>query len=174
VAGLVFLILAGVCAVIGRILLVAGAFGVSIWWGLGVFLPFGPLLFRLSYPEIAPTSRYFRLAVLPCVLAYFLLGPRGFPDLRRGDLLKSANAPVAPKEHYAVEKIAKSDLAERSAANDREFKRLAAWKEALRLQKRDLLNSDAQGKIRYDAELGQYEAAVAKATADKNAIFSSR
>jgi hypothetical protein len=174
VVALAFLILAGVCAVIGRILLVAGAFGVSVWWGLGVFLPFGPLLFRLSYPEIAPKSRYFRLAVLPCVLAYFLLGSGGFPNLRRSDLVESANAPAAPKEHYAVEKIAKSDLAERTAANDREFKRLETWKAALRLQKRDLLNSDVQGKIRYDAELAQYEAALAKATAEKNVILSGK
>jgi hypothetical protein len=108
------------------------------------------------------------------VLAYFLLGSGGFPNLRRSDLVESANAPAAPKEHYAVEKIAKSDLAERTAANDREFKRLETWKEALRLQKRDLLNSDVHGKIRYDAELAQYEAALAKAAADKNVISSGK
>lgn len=162
------------CALIGRVLLAAGAFGVSVWWGLGIFLPFGPLLFRLSYPEVAPTSRYFRLAVLPCVLAYFLLEPGAFPNLRRGDILESANAPAAPPDHYAVEKIAKSDLSERSAANNREFKRLEVWADALRLKKRDLLHSDVQGNIAYDAELGQYEAALAKAAADKNAIFSSK
>jgi hypothetical protein len=174
VAGWIFLGIGAVCALIGRVLLVAGAFSVSVWWGLGIFLPFGPLLFRLSYPEVAPTSRYFRLAVLPCVLAYFLLEPGGFPNLLRGDILESANAPAAPKDHYAIENVAKSDLSERSAANKREFKRLETWAEALRLKKRDLLHSDAQGNIAYNAELGQYEAALAKATADKHAILSSK
>jgi hypothetical protein len=174
VAGLVFLIVGTVCAIIGRVLLAIGAFGVSVWWGLGVFLPFGPLLFRLTYPEIAPLSRYFRLAVLPCVLGYFALGSGSFPSLTRDNLWKSANAPAAPKEHYAVEKIAASDLSERSIANNQEFKRLETWNAALRLKKRDLLHSDVQGNIAYDAELGQYEAALTKATAEKNAIFGSR
>jgi hypothetical protein len=65
-------------------------------------------------------------------------------------------------------------LSERSAANKREFKRLETWAEALRLKKRDLLHSDIQGNIAYNTELGQYEAALAKATADKNAILSSK
>ena len=173
-AGWIFLGIGAACALIGRVLLVAGAFGVSVWWGLGIFLPFGPLLFRWSYPEVAPASRYFRWAVLPCVLAYFLLEPGAFPNLRYGDVLESANTPAAPKDHYAVEQISKSDLPERSAANNREFKRLETWGQALRLKKRDLLHSDVQGNIAYNAELGQYEAAFAKATADKNAIFSSK
>lgn len=173
-AGWIFLGIGAACALVGRVLLAAGAFGVSVWWGFGVFLPFGPLLFRLSYPDVAPTSRYFRLALLPCVLAYFLLEPGGLSNLRRGDILESANAPAAPKNHYAVEKIVKSDLSELSAANDREFKRLEAWSQALRLKKRDLLRSDVQGNIAYNAELAQYEAALTKATVDKNAIFSSK
>src|ERR1700737_2734994 len=83
VAALIFLAISLVCAVIGRILLINAAFGVSVWWGLGVFLPFGPLLFRLSYPDLAPLSRKFRLAVLPCILVYFILRPASLSGLHQ-------------------------------------------------------------------------------------------
>jgi hypothetical protein len=174
VAGYIFLIIGGLCAIIGRILLVRAAFGVSVWWGLGVFLPFGPLLFRLSHPGLAPLSAKFRLAVLPCFFMFFLLEPNGLSALHRSDIFKSANAPAAPRNHYATEKVPKSDLAERSAANTREFERLKEWSEGLRLKKRDLLHSDVQGNIAYDAELAQYESALAKATADKQALFGAK
>ena len=82
VAALIFLGIALVCPLVGRILLIGAAFGTSVWWALGVFLPFGPLFFRLSYPDLAPTSRYFRLTVLPCILACVYLQPDGFPARR--------------------------------------------------------------------------------------------
>ena len=172
-AGLIFLGIGVVCALIGRILLIGAAFGVSVWWGLGVFLPFGPLLFRLNYPDLAPTSRYFRLAVFPCLLAYFVFQPTGFSKLRRYEVLKSAKQTAAPTNHYAIEQLAQPLAEERRAANQREFQRLNAWSEALRLKKRDLLNSDVQGKIAYQAELAQYNVALAKATADKQALFGT-
>lgn len=171
---LVFLCIGLICALIGRILLIGAAFGVSVWWGLGVFLPFGPLLFRLSYPELAPLSRYFRLAVLPCVLGYVYLQPNAFSTIRRGEFLKSAQGPAAPSDHYALEKSAPTSVTEKRAANNREFQRLAEWSEALRLKKRDLLHSDVQGNIAYNAEVAQYNAALAKANADKNALFGSK
>jgi hypothetical protein len=40
------------------------------------------------------------------------------------------------------------------------------------LKKRDLLHSDVKGNIAYDAELAQYEAALARATAEKQEVFS--
>jgi hypothetical protein len=174
VAALVFLWIGLICVLIGRILLIGAAFGVSVWWGLGVFLPLGPLFFRLSYPELAPSSRYFRLAVLPCILAYVYLQPNGFSTIRRGEFLKSARAPAAPGDHYALEKSAQTSLTDQRAANNREFQRLAEWSEALRLKKRDLLHSDVQGNIAYNAEVAQYNAALAKANADKNTLFGSK
>ena len=164
-----------VCALIGRLLLIGAAFGVSVWWGLGVFLPFGPLLFRLSYPDLAPTSRYFRLAVLPCVLVYFVLQPSGFSTLRRLELLNSAQSSSAPADHYGTEKKrTRTPLEQRRVENNREFERLKVWSETLRLKKRDLLRSDVQGNIAYDAELAQYNAALTKATAEKNEIFGTK
>jgi hypothetical protein len=171
VAGLIFLGIGVVCALIGRILLIGAAFGVSAWWGLGVFLPFGPLLFRLNHPDVAPISRYFRLAVFPCLLAYFLLQPGGFSKLHRHEALKSAQSPAAPANHYGLEKVTGSMLEQRRTANNREFQRLAEWSEALHLKKRDILHSDAHGNIAYQAELMQYNAALAKATAEKNALW---
>src|SRR5256885_14054939 len=86
VAALIFLAIGLVCIFVGRILLIGAAFGVSVWWGLGIFLPFGPLIFRLSYPDLAPLSRTFRLIALPCILAYFVFRP-GPPDY--GKLFRS-------------------------------------------------------------------------------------
>jgi hypothetical protein len=171
VAGLIVLGIGVVCALIGRILLIGAAFGVSAWWGLGVFLPFGPLLFRLNHPDVAPMSRYFRLAVFPCLLAYFLLQPGGFSKLHRHEALKSAQSPAAPANHYGLEKVTGSMLEQRRTANNREFQRLAEWSEALHWKKRDILHSDVQRNIAYEAELAQYNAALAKATADKSALW---
>jgi len=51
--------------------LLALAFG-GVW---EFFCRFGPLLFRLNYPDLAPLSKTFRLVALPCILAYFVLRP---------------------------------------------------------------------------------------------------
>jgi len=64
-----------------------------------------------------------------------------------------------------------SSLDERRAANTREFARLNAWKDALRLRKRDLLNSDVAGNEAYTVELAQYNAALAKANAERSALW---
>ena len=174
-AALIFLAIGLVCILIGRILLIGAAFGVSVWWGLGIFLPFGPLLFRLNYPDLAPLSRTFRLVALPCILAYFVLRP-GPPNYDKFFKHKS-DKPVAsaPANHYSFEKISKAiaapSLDARRAENAKELGRLTAWSEALRLKKRDLLRSDVQGNIAYNAEVAEYNAALAKATAEKNAIW---
>ena len=169
----IFLALGLVLILIGRILLVGAAFSVSVWWGLGIFLPFGPLLFRLSYPDLAPLSRTLRLFGLPCILAYFVLRPGPISGSHYDQFFKRKDVPAAPANHYAIEKIAQVNGEERRAANEREFQRLSAWGEALRLKKRDLLHSDVQGNIAYDAELAQYNAALAKATAEKEALYGS-
>ena len=169
---LVFLGIGVVCILIGRILLIGAAFGVSAWWGLGIFLPFGPLVFRLSYPDLAPLSKMFRLLALPCILAYFVLRP-GPPDY--GKFFRDKPVPSAPANHYGLEKIstaiAAPSLDQRRIANAKEFERLNAWSEALRIKKRDLLHSDVQGNIAYNAEVAQYNAALAKATAERNSIW---
>src|SRR5437016_6747503 len=151
---------------IGRILLMGAAFGVSVWWGLGIFLPFGPLLFRLSYPDLAPLSRTFRLVALPCILAYFVLRPAPLSGSHFGQFFKHKEVPSAPANHYGLEKIAIAapSLNERRAVNVKELERLTAWSEGLRLKKRDLLHSDVQGNIAYNAEVAEYNTALAKAT----------
>jgi len=86
--------------------------------------------------------------------------------------------PSAPANHYGLEKISKAisapSLEQRQAINATELERLTAWSEALRLKKRDLLHSDAQGNIAYNAEVAEYNAALAKATAEKNAIWQQK
>ena len=169
----IFLGLGIVLILIGRILLIGAAFSVSVWWGLGIFLPFGPLLFRLSYPDLAPLSRTLRLFALPCILAYFVLRPGPLSGSHYDQFFKHKDVPAAPADHYAIEKIAQVNGEERRAANEREFQRLSTWSEALRLKKRDLLHSDMHGNIAYNTELEQYNAAVAKATAEKEVLFGS-
>ena len=179
---LVFLGIGVVCILIGRILLIGAAFGVSVWWGLGIFLPFGPLIFRLSYPDLAPLSKTFRLIALPCILAYFVFRP-GPPDYkklfnRNSVFPAQKTVPSAPADHYALEKvsqkIAPPTVEARRAANATELQRLTEWSEALRLKKRDLLHSDVQGNAAYNAEVAQYNAALAKATAEKSAIWGTK
>ena len=178
---LIFLALGILCSLIGRILLIGAAFGVSVGWGLGIFLPFGPLLFRLSYPDLAPLSRTFRLVAVPCVLAYFVLRP-GPPEYDKFFKHKPGTSdkpvPSAPANHYGLEKISKvvaaPSLDERRIANAKEFERLTAWSEALRIKKRDLLHSDVQGNIAYNTEVAEYNAALTKATAERSALWSQK
>jgi hypothetical protein len=173
VVSLVFLAVGIVCILIGRILLIRAAFGVSIGWGLGIFLPFGPMLFRISYPDLAPWSRSFRLIALPCILAYFVFRP-GPPNYDK--FFKQKSVPSAPANYYALEKVSyvtPSSLEKRREANEKEFARLAAWSRSLKLKKRDLLNSDVQGNVFYEGELVQYNEALAKATAEKQTLFGA-
>jgi hypothetical protein len=178
VVALVFLAIGLVCVLVGRILLIKAAFGVSVGWGLGIFLPFGPLLFRLSYPELAPLSKTFRLIALPCILAYFVLRPGPLSTSHFDQFFKHKPIPSAPANHYGLEKTHSPapapNLGERRAANALELERLNVWKEALRLKKRDLLHSDVAGNEVYTVELAQYNAALTKAIAEKNALWPEK
>ena len=179
--GFVFLLIGLICAVISRILLLIAAIDVNVWWALGVFLPFGPLLFRLSYPDLARSSRIFRLATLPCFALFLILGP-GPVYTRHVNKTRLATAhpfSYGLENHSFEKKSAGSsvqavqlapNIEERRAANANELERLAAWNEALRLKKRDLLHSDVEGNRAYEAELAQYNAALQKANAEKNAL----
>src|SRR5207244_13452982 len=87
---------------------------------------------------------------------------------------KHKPVPSAPANHYGLEKVSKiiaaPSIDQRRAINATELERLAAWSQALRLKKRDLLHSDVQGNIAYNAEVAEYNAALTKATAEKNAL----
>ena len=83
--------------------------------------------------------------------------------------------PSAPANHYGLEKVSKPaatpTIDQRRAINATELERLTAWSQALRLKKRDLLRSDVQGNLAYNAEVAEYNAALAKATAEKDALW---
>ena len=177
-AALILLAIGVVCAVIVRVLLLSAAFGVSVGWGLGIFLPFGPLFFRLSYPDLAPLSKTFRLVALPCILAYFVLRPGPLSGSNFDKFFKHKEVPAGPANHYGLEKASKASVAptvdQRRAINATELERLTAWSQALRLKKRDLLHSDVQGNLAYNAEVAEYNAALVKATAEKNALWPQK
>jgi len=59
---------------------------------------------------------------------------------------------------------------QRRTANAKEFDRLRGLEEQLRLRKRDLLHSDTEGNRVYAIDLASYNDALAKATAEKNAL----
>jgi hypothetical protein len=59
-------------------------------------------------------------------------------------------------------------IEERRAANARELERLAIKDKELKLRKRDLLRSNVEGNAIYARDLAEYNAALAKANAEKN------
>ena len=65
-------------------------------------------------------------------------------------------------------------LEQRRAVNATEFERLRGLEEQLRLRKRDLLHSDTEGNRVYASDLASYNDALAKATAEKNALASAK
>ncbi len=177
---LVFLGLAIVCALISRILLLIAAIDISVWWALGVFLPFGPLFFRLNYPEQARNSYLFRVATLLCIFGFVVIRP-GL-NFSHGTTL---SAPQAKQTvGYAMEKpvplkktnpaAATQTLDQRRAANATELERLHGQEEQLRLRKRDLLHSNTEGNRVYAIDLALYNNALAKATAEKNALATAK
>ena len=180
---LVALIIGLICAFISRALLVFGAFSVSFWWGLGIFLPFGPMVFRHEYPDQSHWSKKVGLAALPCYFLFFALGGLGYmpgSTATRFSIMDPSPLVAYAREHKAPVSRTKApipvpaatpNLEVRRAENVKEFERLKNWGEALRLRKRDLLRSDLEGNRAYNADLALYNDALARATAERNAIF---
>ena len=181
----IFLGLAIVCALVSRVLLLIAAIDIGVWWALGVFLPLGPLFFRLNYPEQARNSYFFRVATLLCIFGFVVTRPglslSTHNDHRTTSFLQRPNQPVG----YAMEKAAISkkvnvasavtpSVEQRRAANATELARLHAIEEQLRLRKRDLLHSDTEGNRVYAVDLASYNDALTKATAEKNALASTK
>ena len=181
------------CALISRALLIHAASRISGWWAVGVLLPFGPMFFRLSYPEEARRSVMFRYATLLLFGAYFVVGtptldvayykrrmPRQHPPRQ--------TEPPGQATGYALEKVSAKSLAsvptpkpnptptleERRAANARELEQLKKWGESLRIRKRDLLHSDVEGNRQYVVDLALYNQALEKATAERNALAGAK
>jgi len=174
---LVFLGLAILCALLSRILLVTAAVKISAGWAFGVFLPFGPLFFRLNYPEAARNSYLFRVATLLCVFGVVISQPRMM--LHTPKIHPTAASPRLSKQTvgYAMEKpgtnVASTPtpaLEQRRAANTTELERLRGVESELKLRKRDLLHSDTEGNRVYAIDLASYNEALAKATTEKNAL----
>ena len=182
---LVFLGLAIVCALISRVLLLIAAIDITVWWAMGVFLPFGPLFFRLNYPEQARNSYLFRVATLLCIFAFVVLRP-GLSLSMHNDH-HTASFPQRPSQPlgYAMEKAVASKKAntaspvtpsveQRRTANATELERVRGIEEQLRVRKRDILRSDTEGNRLYAIDLASYNEALAKATAEKNALASAK
>ena len=180
-AALCFLLLGVLCGLISRALLITAAFGISKKWGFGVFFPFGPLFFRLSYPDEARRARLFQLATLPCIFLYVIISPEMLPSTRVG-LVKmgppgrqqyalAAGSYTLKIPGFGTETTTAApnqpSVDERRAANDREFQRLRHLSEELRIRKRDLLKSDAAGALAYNKMADEYNAALDKFNAEK-------
>src|SRR5207248_5284259 len=114
-AGLICLTMAAICAVTARVLLLIAALDICVWWALGVFISFGPLLFRLSYPEQARRSFIFRVGTLVCIFLYVALGPGALISPR----YRAVSRPKSLQLGYATEFVSKifSSRAKTSAGN---------------------------------------------------------
>jgi hypothetical protein len=183
----IFLGAAIVLSLVSRGLLLVAAINISVWWALGIFLPFGPTFFRLNYPEEARRSMWLRIAALPCFGAYLVMGPGQAMKAPKWHSL-DAGPSSTNLVHYALEKpgtppqktlttptpAPTPSLEERRAANAEELIRLQKRAEELRLRKRDLLHSNTEGNRVYAIDLAEYNAALAKVTAEKNALGASK
>jgi hypothetical protein len=180
VTPLIFLGLALALGLTARILLVTSAFGISKKWGFGVFLPFGPMFFRMRYPDEVRRARMFQLATLPCIFIYVMVSPELIPSTRvafarvgppgQEKYALVAGSRTFTSGGYASEKAPAKPLSERRQANLDEFERLRVWSEKLRLRKRDLLNSDEEGATAYNRDASDYNAALDKANDEKFAL----
>ena len=100
---LILLGLALASALISRFLLVRAAFRFSIWWGLGIFLPFGPMFFRLRHPDEARHAWLFGVAGLALTFFYVLSAPSIVPINRFGmPKAEKATASMAKKFSLSI------------------------------------------------------------------------
>jgi hypothetical protein len=193
---LVLLSLALASALVSRFLLIKAAFKISLWWGIGVFIPFGPIVFRLKYREEAKPAWIFGVATLGLTLGYVMASPQILPGARAG-LTKSVNSakgkwhiplgsyflgrskpgigsnifdPSKPKDLSAPTPAPTPSLEERWESNSKELADLRAWNQRLKLKKRDLLHSDSEGNRMYAIEVDSYNAALNKAAAERTAL----
>ena len=182
VIGIICLTAAVICALVARVLLLIAAWNISVWWAVGVFLPFGPTLFRLSYPEEARSSYMFRLGTFACIFLYIVIGPGAFisplqkrshptDTVRKGFASESVSRISGPSSPTA--KADPRSLAQRRADNQREMERLGKWNQDLQVRKRDLLRSDVEGTRAYDIDLQEYQSALATATAEKQVLATT-
>src|SRR3954468_2006312 len=169
-----------ICALIARVLLLIAALNISVWWAVGVFLPFGPTLFRLSHPEAARSSFIFRMATLGCIFLYVVAGPGAFIS----PLHQQAARPSKPAFGFGSEILDKltrplgsgsskrdtRPIEARRADNEKQFERLRQWDETLRHQKATLLPADAKGAQAYAIDLQEYNEALLLANAEKRAL----
>jgi len=183
---LVLLSLALASALISRFLLIKAAFGISPWWGLGVLLPFGPTVFRLSYPDEARNAWRFGLATLALFFFYLLSSPQLGFKTRTGffrnlswfhktpKIGQNIFDPSKPVDLTAPKPAPTPSLEERREKISKELADLRAWNERLHLKKRDLLHSDSEGNRMYAIEVDSYNAALAKASADRAALTGAK
>jgi hypothetical protein len=97
--------------------------------------------------------------------------PPGFPPQYA---MEGSTTAAKPKAATSPTPVTTPSLTERLAANRKEMERLDKWSQALRLKKRDLLHSDVEGNIAYNAELAKYNEALAKATAERTALTAGK
>jgi len=176
---IVLLGLAVLCALISRTLLVVAAANISGWWTVGVLLPFGPLFFRLNYPDEARRSIHFRYATVACLAAYLIIGPGPTFSYHKHKDFKVTQPGSREAVGYAIEKTKAApqptpSLELRRAVNTQDFESLRKWAEQLRLRKRDLLHSDIEGNRQYADDLALYNDALTKATAEKNELDAAK
>ena len=183
----VFLLLAALCSLISRCLLIKAAWSVSARWGIGIFLPFGPYFFRRQFPEDVHRARMFQLAAIPLVFIYVLVSPEMIPDTRvalirvgppgqeklglaLGGHVFCGGGATARQSTAAQPEPPSVSLDARRIAHEQEMTRLAEWSEALRIRRRDLLKSDVEGARAYDRDATAYNAALAKANEESIAL----
>jgi hypothetical protein len=153
-------------------------------------LPFGPMIFRRTYPDDAAPARPFQLATIACFLIYFVGVSTGTIPAYRSNAAFNKKAPAVSKSAtgYATEKPPSNDkstgllsvfksgptIEERRTANVREFQRLALKDKELKIRKRDLLKSDVEGNATYNKDLADYNTALANANKEKTELATAK
>lgn len=184
-----FLLLAAfVFSMVGRALLFRAAFEISKPWGLAVlFVPLAPAFFRMNYKELAHEGQNWRRFSMICGTLFFVVtGSSGSLN----DLWSLVPEKLQPA--WAVEKMEPGmhaeqapapeaatlpptpvppTYAERVAANQQEFARLAAVYETLKKERGYLRKHDDEAIQAYNTSAAKYQADLAKARAEQTDLM---
>jgi hypothetical protein len=179
-----FLLLAAfVCSLVGRGFLIRAALSISKEWGIAVMcVPFAPFFFRRKHKALAHEGHNWRTCAAIFTVLFLVIAGRTASVDGLWALVPERFRPASLTEEWIPEEVvavtaapvtpAPPSYGERVASNQKEFVRLAAAYDSLKLERGYLRKHDREGIEAYNLQVARYQTDLAKARAEQKELNS--